>query len=77
MFEFIKKLFRSKESMVEDISKKELEYIIQNHLVSDSLKNMKTADAYYIGKHDILKGKYMDYLETMKKQSLKMCQIIR
>lgn len=57
MFELIKKLFRRKESMVEDISKKELEYIIQNHLISDSLKNMKTSDAYYIGKHDILKRK--------------------
>lgn len=69
MFDFIKNIFRSKEKVMEDLSKKELEYIIQNHLVSDKLRMMKIGDDYYNGKHDILKRKIYGLSGSNEKNS--------
>ena len=53
----MKKLFRRKKTMEENLEIKELELIISNFLSSNTLKTMQIGDRYYKGEHDILKRK--------------------
>lgn len=54
MWEYIKNLFRGKKNM-NGTTFRELEILIKEHLESQRLRDMETADRYYYFKHDILK----------------------